>query len=776
MTTRKLGLSIAKAPWLFLILPVILVCLLAAGLAQLSFNVDYRVFFAKDNPQLLAFNHIQDNFSASEKLLLVYSPSSGDVFSDTAIQAIQAATDALWKTPFSTRVDSLSNFQRTQVQQDELLVGNLLPEDEILDSASKASLRQYALQEPLLVNRLISEDASVTGIVVTIDKPGNSPKEAAAIVQHSRSVEQLIKTIDPDARVDLTGMIMMSNTFSESARADMATLLPLMLLVIVIGLYCFLRSWKATFGIVLVIMLSVIGGMGAGGWMGIQLSSPSAVAPMVILTIAVAHAVHIANTFLRIRYHNPTDTPADESVRENLRPMLIAGVTTLIGFITMNFSDVPPYHDLGNIVSVGVSLATLLSLTFLPAFLQLVNAKPKGELLVNQYLIPPLLKLIQRHTIACLVVVGGSTIALSIFIGHNELNDEFVEYFDQSTDFRIATDYTDKHLTGIYSLEYVITRNDIESATDPRLLTQLDEFEHWLQAQPEVRHVASISDTFKQINQNMNGGDKAQYRLPDNTALASQYLLMYEMSLPFGLDMSDRLSMDRKSTRMVVTLKNISSQDMLILEQRIQQHLRTVFPDWITQCSSPMLMFAHIGQKNINSMIIGVIAALILVSLALALVFRSVRYGLLSLLPNLVPILAVFGIWGLMVGELGLSMALVGGMCLGVVVDDSVHFLSRYLKARRQGIDSARACEQVLNHSGAPIIVTSLLLASGFFLLGASTFKLNSDLGTATGLIILFALIFDLVAIPAWLAWVSRSETANQTDTELKSEFEKNTA
>ena len=764
-TTRTLGLNIGRAPWLFLFLPLLLVLMLGVGLTKLTFNVDYRVFFDADNPQLVAFNHLQDNFSASEKLLLVYTPSSKNVFTATSLHTIQAATAELWKTPYSTRVDSLTNFQRTQAEGDDLFVDNLVPDEQRLTRSQLQDIRSYALHEPMLLNRLITPAGNVTGLVVTINKPGHSPKEAAAIVAHGRQVEELIKTLDPGARVDMTGMIMMSNTFSESARKDMATLLPIMLLLVIVGLQYFLQSWKATAGIFLVILFSALGGLGAGGWMGIKLSSPSAISPMIILTIAVAHSVHIANSFLRLQWQDSNPANADLAIKENFRPMLIAGITTLVGFITMNFSDVPPYHDLGNMVSVGVTLATLLSLTFLPAFLYLTKARPRKELLVNRWVIPALLRLVTQRSVASLLLVGGTTVALCLFIGNNTLNDQFVEYFDESTVFRVSTDYTDQNLTGIYTVEYAIRRQGSSSAVDPVLLSELDQFEAWLLQQPEIRHVVSISDTFKQINQNMNGGSEEHYRLPASTELAAQYLLMYEMSLPFGLDVSDRLSMDRLSTRLVITLHNISSQDMLVLETRINQHIKTVFPQWDTLSSSPMLMFAHIGQKNIKSMIAGVLTALLLISLSLSVVFRSMRLGLLSLLPNLVPILAVFGLWGLVVGELGLSMALVGGMCLGVVVDDTVHFLNRYQIARRQGWEGKPALEQVLQHTGAPIIITSVLLAAGFLLLGTSSFKLNSDMGNATGLIILLALVFDLIALPAWLAWNTRTSTEAAVNT-----------
>ena len=203
--TRTLGLNIGRAPWLFLTLPVLLVLGLGFGLGKLSFNVDYRVFFDSENPQLTAFNDLQDNFSASEKLLLVYTPSSANVFTPTSLQTIQAATAELWKTPYSTRVDSITNFQRTEAKGDDLYVDNLVPDDSELSAAKLQDIKRFALQEPMLLNRLIPPEGNVTGLVVTINKPGHSPKEAAAIVAHGHAVETLIKQMDPGARVDLTG-------------------------------------------------------------------------------------------------------------------------------------------------------------------------------------------------------------------------------------------------------------------------------------------------------------------------------------------------------------------------------------------------------------------------------------------------------------------------------------------------------------------------------------------------------------------------------------------
>jgi predicted RND superfamily exporter protein len=267
-----------------------------------------------------------------------------------------------------------------------------------------------------------------------------------------------------------------------------------------------------------------------------------------------------------------------------------------------------------------------------------------------------------------------------------------------------------------------------------------------------VLHVNTLTDIMKRLNRNMHGDDPEWHRLPDQRELSAQYLLLYEMSLPYGLDLNNQIDIGKSATRMTVSLESMSTNELLALEQRAQAWLTENTPHMQTNGASPSVMFAHIGYRNIRSMLTGTTIALVLISLVLIIALRSVKIGLISLVPNLVPAAMGFGLWGLLVGEVGLALSVVTGMTLGIVVDDTVHFLSKYLRARReQGLDATDAVRYAFSTVGMALWVTSLVLIAGFMVLTQSAFKLNADMGLLTAITIGFALAADFLFLPPLL-------------------------
>jgi predicted RND superfamily exporter protein len=235
------------------------------------------------------------------------------------------------------------------------------------------------------------------------------------------------------------------------------------------------------------------------------------------------------------------------------------------------------------------------------------------------------------------------------------------------------------------------------------------------------------------------------------------------MSLPYGLDLTNQINLDKSATRMTVMLHNMTTKTVLALEDRAQQWLKNnVELSMRTDGASPTIMFSNIGERNIKSMLIGTTLALLLISLILVFALRSVKIGLLSLLPNLVPAALAFGLWGMMVGQIGLALSIVTGMTLGIVVDDTVHFLSKYLRARREkGLNSQDAVRYAFNTVGLALVVTSLVLIAGFFVLTFSAFQLNSDMAMMTALTIFFAIIADFLLLPPLLMAIDSEEESN---------------
>ena len=740
-------------PWQIFILTLLVVMSAGSGGRFIEFTNDYRVFFSEENPELQAFEEMQNIYTKTDNVLFVIEPEGTDVFNISTLNMIAELTESSWQIPYSTRVDSITNYQHTLAKDDDLLVGDLVDSSTNLSLEDISYVRGVALKEPLLVKRLISPSGHVTGVNVTIQLPGKSLTEVPEVAQFSRELKSKLEVSYPNHKIHITGLAMMNNAFGESSQNDMTTLVPMMFLTIIVVLGILLRSFSATISSIVMIFFTIIFAMGLMGWLGWKLTPASASAPTIIMTMAVADTVHLLVTFLHNlrKGINKVDAIAD-SLRINIQPIFITSVTTAIGFLSMNFSDVPPFHDLGNVVAIGVLFAFVLSVTTLPAMVILMPMRIKAREEQKNGVMNSFANIVIEHRKLLLLVMGGIALSLMAFLPQNKLDDQFVEYFDESVDFRQATDFSSQNLSGIYTIQYSLNQGESGGVSEPKFLEDVEMFSEWLRTQDEVMHVQSITDTFKRLNMNMHADDPAFYRLPASREQAAQYLLLYELSLPYGLDLNDQIGIDKSQTRLIITLENLHTEEMLGIEKRMSDWLDNNIADVAYTVASPSLMFAHIGKRNVNSMLAGTTLALIVISFILILALRSRRIGLISLAPNLIPAGMAFGLWGLMVGQVGLSLSVVAGMTLGIVVDDTVHFLSKYLRARREkGMDEKEAVRYAFNTVGVALWVTSLVLVMGFLVLSQSHFSLNSDMGAMAAITIAIALIMDFLFLPPLL-------------------------
>lgn len=749
------GTWIVNHKWRVLLFTVVAMLVAASGGRFLSFITDYRIFFSPDDPKLVAFETLQKTYTKNDNVLYVIAPKDGKVFTRETLATVELLTKEAWQTPYSIRVDSVTNFQHTIAEDDDLIVADLVENSASLSDKDLAYIKNIALNEPLLINRAISPTAHVTGVNVVIQLPDEKGGgKVNEIVKFSRDLAEKIKASNPNIEIYQTGMVIMNNSFQEASQKDMASLVPLMFLVVIVTLGVLLRVFSGTVVSVIVIFFSILAGMGLAGWSGIKLTPPSASAPNIILTLAVANSVHILVSFLYSMRHGSAKKEAMiESMRINLQPVFLTSLTTAIGFLSMNFSDSPPFQDLGNIVAMGVIASFIFSVTTLPALMMILPVRVKEGKTSGHHAMDKLGEFVVNQRGRLLWIMAIVIIALASFIPKNELNDEFVKYFDKSVDFRAATDFTTDNLTGIYLIEYSLKAGEKGGVSNPEFLKTVDSFAQWYRKQPETLHVNTVTDIFKRLNRSMHGDDPSMYRLPEERNLAAQYLLLYEMSLPYGLDLNNQINVDKSATRFTATLKSLSSGELIALEERAQQWLKENTPASIrSDGASPSIMFAHIGMNNIKSMLTGTTVALILISFILMIALRSVKIGLISMIPNLVPAAMAFGVWGLVVGEVGLALSIVTGMTLGIVVDDTVHFLSKYLRARRErNEDSYESVRYAFSTVGTALWVTSIILIAGFFVLTFSTFKLNSGMGLLTAVTIALALAADFLFLPPLL-------------------------
>jgi predicted RND superfamily exporter protein len=752
---------IIRFRWIAILITLVVVGALASGGRFLSFTSDYQVFFGESNPQLAAFNDLQDTYSKNDNVLIMLEPADGQVFTQDTLEAVVSLTDMAWQTPYSSRVDSLSNFQYTFAEEDDLIVEDLIEDASVLGQEDFDRLKEIALAQPLLVNRLLSPSAHVTGVNITFELPNiDAANEAIEVVNHLDDALAQIKADHPSINAYKTGVVVMNKAFPEASFADMSTLIPAAFGIILLGFLIFTRSIWGTLGSLIVMIMSIVAAMGTAGWMGIVLTPPSASAPTLILTLAVADCVHFLVTFFQgLRRGDDKITAIKESIRVNFNPIFLTSLTTAIGFLSMNFSDSPPFHDLGTITAIGVVYAFLLSIFFLPALMAVLPVKMAAKTGNAKSSMDWLANFVIRNNKPLLISIGVLIVGLIVMIPKNELNDVFVNYFDKTIPFRADTDHISENLTGMYFVDYSIDSKEASGINKPDYIAQLEKFEQWLQQQPEVKHVNSLSETYRRLNKNMHGDDTSYYRIPEEQELAAQYLLMYEMSLPFGLDLNNQINVDKSATRLTATLETLSSKQVFSFENRVKDWMTNNTPDLLTEGSSPTIMFSHIAKRNIISMLSGTTIALVLISGILMVSLRSFKFGILSLVPNLVPAGMAFGAWALFVGQVGLAVSVVAAMTLGIVVDDTIHFLSKYLRARRErGMNTEDAIRYAFNTVGVALFITTVILTAGFMIIAQSTFLVNANMGLLTAITICIALFVDFLFLPPLLMLVDRDK------------------
>lgn len=699
---------------------------------------------------------LQNKYTKDDNVFIVIAPKDGEVFTKETLTAIEELTAEAWQTPYSSRVDAITNFQYTRAVEDDLYVDDLIENAAEKTSSELKELKDIATSDPRLVHRLINEEGTATAINVTVRLPEQDNGESAEVAAFTRQMVEDLKVKYPHLETYMSGFVMLNSAFFEAANGDFQTLTPLMFLIVIITILLTTRTFTGTISTLIVIILSIMTAMGFGAYIGIGLTPPSGSFINIILTLAVADSIHVLITIIQQMRNGVAKRDAIvESLRVNFMPVFITSLTTVIGFLSMNFSDSPPFHDLGNLTAVGMVAAFLYSTLTLPALLAILPVKVKAKVPKTDKgtFLERLAEFVIANKRPVIAASSLFILASSFLVFKNELNDEFIKYFSKDVTFRSDTDYISDNLTGIYTIEFSVGAEEEGGINNPDYLNVLKNFEEWLYTNEEVVHVNAFTEVMEQVNKSMHGDDLAYYRMPENREEAAQYLLLYEMSLPFGLDLNNQVNVDKSETRVIVTLKNIPTKSMLELSDKATSWLEANAPAHMqAEGVSSTMMFAHLSERQILSMISGTAVALILISIVLAFAIKSTKFGLLSLIPNIMPVIVGLGIWGLFYGYINTGISIVFGMTLGIIVDDTVHFLSKYLRARRElGKSPEDSVRYAFSTVGQALLVTTFVLVAGFLVLAQSNFGLNSDMAKITVIIILFALILDFLMLPALL-------------------------
>ncbi|MBV1882219.1 MAG: MMPL family transporter [Pseudomonadales bacterium] len=750
-----LGSSILKLKNWGLLFTVLVVASFGVGVKDLEFTNNYRVFFSDQNPQLQDFDRFQDVFGNQDNILIAIEAKGGNIFSQDILALINDYTQKAWQTPFSKRVDSLANYQHTYSEEDDLVVEPLVDENQDLTPDRVNEIRDIAMADPILVGMLVSKKGHVAGINITMNLEPDAGADESIAIAYARQLASDMESENANIRTYLSGQTVLNAAFLEAGIEDSMTLIPAMFLLIIAVTYLFLRSFWGTVGTLAVVSLSCIVAFGAAGYLGITQTNVTAMVPIIILTLGVADSIHLLITYYQeIDKGKPKNDAMLEALRINMQPIFLTTLTTVIGFLSLNFSEIPPFRDMGNMVAIGALAAWFFSVVALPVFIVILpTTRKKSVNSGKKDNMGKLFRFVQAYRSALLVFFVTAIIVSSVYIPKIEFNDLFVEYFDESMTFRADNDFIAENLTGVMALQYSVSADKKRGIYQPDYLNQLDAFSRWFETQEEVLYVSEITTVLKRLNKNLHNDELEYYRIPSDHQSAAQYMFLYELSLPYGLDLSNTMDIDRSTTRLSVIIKNTTSPDVIALAKKAQDWAQHNAPALtVSNAVGPSIMFSHISERNLPSMVQGLVLAIVLISIVLLVALKSLKLGLLSLIPNLCPAILTYGIWAIFVGELGMTGITITVISLGIIVDNTVHFLSKYLRAKQELNKSvAEAIEYAFKTVGVALGVTTTILVLGFVILGFSQFQPNTVLGQLTAISLTLSLLISYFLLPPLL-------------------------
>ena len=722
--------------------------IIAKGVSDLSLSPDARVYFSAKNPaykQLLDFEGI---YRPSTKLLVVLHRKGRTLLDGEGVTILRELTDAFWSLPYSIRVESAVNAPYISSAGDTISIKEM----DASGSAHAAGIADRILDDELIVGKFISPDGRTAALSVSFDY---SSAEAPIATELIYSVNEMIRGANLErADIDywLGGRVALSDAFARAARSDLVSLNPMSYATITLLLALFLRSLLYAVTIMTIGLLASFVAMGFAGHMGYQINSSTACAPSIIVALCVANLIHTFDAMIGQRSSGTSQSAALAlAIGRTWKPLLVTIATTVTGFLTLNFADAPPFRHLGNIVAVGCCTCGLLAIFALPIFLRAFQSHPARVLVLNHRMISRWAARVYEFRFQLSFLAASVFAALLSGLFQLSVDDDFSEYLDQSYRYRRDVEKIEAHLTGTDIVDIDLASAPGEKVTYPSYLSVVQEFTLWAIAWPKVSRVDSVAPLLERIHFHLHDG-RGSGSLPDDPTAIAQYLLLYELSLPRGHDLTETLTPRHDHSRITVTLRDASSSEIIAFKNACEEWFSARDSGRVATVTGLSVVYAHLTEINVQSMIGGSFVALTLISTMLFLCFRSIYLGVVSLVPNLLPTALALGTWSHLQLDIGAAVSVVGVVTLGIIVDDTVHMIWRYREARLAGATKADSVERMFASTSRPMLFSSVALICGFLVISTSGFWITSSMGILSAATLFFALMADWLLLPALLS------------------------
>ncbi len=731
-------------------LAILLICV--QGLPRLTFNPDIENMFPENNSTAQLARHIDETFIPTENVVIAVNTSDDSVFTHSTLDVLERITEKAWTIPHSVRVDSITNYSYVRSVDDDVMVEPLIENALDLDETLIKQRAKAIEGEKAIFGALISKDKKTTIISITLDPP-LVDQETALTKTFTYLLDYLeeMRLSNPELDIRLVGIPYIEYLSPKLIKSEVPIVMPTMLLLIFASVFILLRSLAAVVATVIVVFMSLLSAFGSMGHLGAVLNQLVITIPILITTLALADCVHVFSIyFQQVGNGHASKESMIKSLSLNLQPLFLTTLTTSIGFLCLNLTEVYPLRLVGNGVAIGVSLAFIFTILFLAPLISFFNLKAPKRTQAQTKFAKSIAKFSIRNARTLFWVIPTVSLILILCIPLNTMDDDPTQMYSENySSFAKDTIWLDDKLGGTFPVSFLAT-SDSDSISDPAFLAKIDQFTQWLEAQEPVIHVTSLANTIKTLNKSMHGDDHAWYTIPAERALSAQYLFFYEMSLPFGLDLNSSISQDRRSTKISASLKNMSSNEYLKFESDVSTYLaHHGLAEIISLPSSFRVVYAYLGGIVINQMLTGLLIGIVLITITLGLFFKSTLFSLLSVFPNILPIAVAFGIWALVFENVSFMVAIGMGSTLGIVVDFTVHLLSKYNLARTDlKLGPEDAVIYAFETVGFALIIMAIVLCAGFLVLNTLSFLPLHDFARFSSIAFLLALVIDFLLFP----------------------------
>ena len=757
---KKVVDFIHNSPKITLLIFTLSFALFAPGILKVKENFTYKAWYNDNDPQVKKFQEFEKIFGNDDNILISLSHKDG-LINQKSLILIKELTETLWKTTEVVRVDSLTNFQSITSEDNELLIEPLINDSELdnFNQKTRKKVLKRIASEPLLTGYLISEDQKAVVLQAFIRPAIPDPPDHSIITNDIKERLKPFKKKYPEYDIHLFGTVPIVDDFKNATIDDIFTLLPILYACFTIILFFRFRSFITLFYIFSTISTSTLFMLGAAGYLGQTLNTLTSACPTILMTIALSDAVHIFSAlFLGLKEGYSLKSSLYYSMIKNFYPTLLTSLTTALGFLSFFNAKVEPVAELGIIVSVGILFAWYVTYFALVPCIQLsekffkkmINGDKESVSLESEIVAGSRSKMFTaliykyRYLILLFTFISG---AISIpMIRELEVNMDPYQQFKSTHPSVIAQKFVEKHFTYTSLIELSINSGVEDGAKEPEFLHKVDNFIKELESKDEITKVISINSVLKSLNKYLNSGDDAAYTIPATKGQVAESLLLYSMDLPQGKDLSNFISLNNDKLHLTMQWTLSDSHNSRAMFKVIKKIAKKHGLELLITGKTPL--FHELTPYVVSTFLFSIILAFITITLVLMLSLKSFTLGALALIPNIYPLLiggAVYYLTGL---DIDMGSVLVASVCLGIAVDDSIHFLFEYQKYRGK-MDQVQSVEKLFTSTFPALTLTTVLLCVGFASFIFGNYIPNIKFGVLCAFIIVVALLADLIILPA---------------------------